>query len=95
MAVSIAEPPPTATKPSHVAAIGERDRFEEGFVGRLDADAVEELEVDAGGFERLEDGLHRGQPRHRGIGDDERPPDAERLKIRADFTRHARAKPHG
>ena len=82
-------------EPIGVDPPGEGDRLEEGLVGRFDAHSIEDIEGDAGGFERGQDGLHRGQPRDRGIGDDERPPDAERLEIGADLTGDAGAEAHG
>ena len=42
------EPPPTATKPSNFALGGELDRLRERGIGRLDADLVEQDDIDTG-----------------------------------------------
>ena len=91
LAVSITEPPPTATIASNGSRVGEGDRVEKRFVGRLDAHAIVERVRILFCIERLEHGLHRRQPRKHGIGDDQHAARAHLGQVHADFARHAGA----
>ena len=94
MAVSITEPPPTATIPSTAADSGELNGVEERHVGGFDAHLVVQHRLYAGSFERAEHRLDGRQPRQVGVGDDQRLPDAQIDEVHPDLPRDAGAKAH-
>ena len=74
--------------------IGELNRFAERHVGGFDAHPVVQHRLHARSVERGEHRVHGCESRQVGVGDDQRPPDAEIDKVHPDLSRDAGAEAH-
>jgi hypothetical protein len=81
--VSIAEPPPTDTKPSTFAVQREVGGLLQGVDRRLHARAVVRDDRDALGLDRLPDAVGMAGRGDAGVGDQQRPPHPEALELPA------------
>ena len=90
LAVSIAEPPPTETKPSTRRVARERRGLLERVERRLDAGAVEDDDLDPGGLDRGADALGMPGGGDARVGHEQRARDAEPRELPARVVRRAR-----